>query len=297
MSKNYNSTLQSNNTDLQAILNTINELPEAGGTDPVLQDKTVTPTTSKQTISADSGYDGLDTVTVNAMPTATQATPTITVNTSGLITATATQAAGYVTEGSKSGTKQLTTQAAKTVTPSKSNQTAVSSGVYTTGAITVAAIPSQYITTTDATAAAGEIFSGETAYVNGSKVTGTFTIDTELSTQDSLITQIQNVVNSLPDAGGSGGGSGSVETCTVTISPMRFSRVFYVNNGQVVTEELLNIPTKNLTVTKNTIMFIDSGWSESSAETGECNKLFYSMASAVYAINGDCTLIAIDSPT
>ena len=27
---NYNSTLQSNNTDLQAILNTINELPEAG---------------------------------------------------------------------------------------------------------------------------------------------------------------------------------------------------------------------------------------------------------------------------
>lgn len=28
---NYNSTLQSNNTDLQAILNTINELPEAGG--------------------------------------------------------------------------------------------------------------------------------------------------------------------------------------------------------------------------------------------------------------------------
>ena len=31
MSNNYNSTLQSNNTDLQAILNTINELPEAGG--------------------------------------------------------------------------------------------------------------------------------------------------------------------------------------------------------------------------------------------------------------------------
>lgn len=29
--ENYNSTLQSNNTDLQAILNTINELPSAGG--------------------------------------------------------------------------------------------------------------------------------------------------------------------------------------------------------------------------------------------------------------------------
>lgn len=28
---NYNSILQSNNTDLQAILNTINELPSSGG--------------------------------------------------------------------------------------------------------------------------------------------------------------------------------------------------------------------------------------------------------------------------
>ena len=37
---------------------------------PKLQNKTVTPTTSKQTITAGSSYDGLDTVTVNAVTSA-----------------------------------------------------------------------------------------------------------------------------------------------------------------------------------------------------------------------------------
>ena len=50
------------------------------------------------------------------------------------------------------------------------------------------------IDTSDATAQANEIFKGETAYVDGEKITGTFTIDNELTTQDSLISQIQTVV-------------------------------------------------------------------------------------------------------
>ena len=148
----------------------IGSIPEAS--DPTLQSKTVSPATSQQVVTPDSGYDGLSSVTVNAMPTATQATPSISVSSAGKITATATQTAGYVSAGTKSATKQLTVQAAKTITPTKSSQTAVASGRYTTGAVTVAAIPSQYITTTDATAAATDILSGKTAYVNGSKVTG-----------------------------------------------------------------------------------------------------------------------------
>lgn len=99
--------------------------------------KTVTPTTSSQSITPSSGKY-LSKVTVNAMPTATQATPAITVGSDGLITASATQSAGYVAAGTKSATEQLTTQAAKAVTPTTSEQTAVDSGVYTTGAVKVA---------------------------------------------------------------------------------------------------------------------------------------------------------------
>ena len=63
-----------------------------------------------------------------------QATPEISVNQSGLITATA---------GVKSATYQLAFQPAKTITPSATSQIAVSSGYYTGGDVMVAAVPTQ----------------------------------------------------------------------------------------------------------------------------------------------------------
>lgn len=141
------STINKNTIELQAILDAVNALPEAGGgsTEITLQEKTVNPTLSSQLVQPDSGYDGLSKVTVNAMPSAVQATPSISIDSDGLITAVSVQDEGYIPSGTKTATKQLTTQAAKTVTPTKSSQTAVSSGVYTTGTITVAPIPDEYI--------------------------------------------------------------------------------------------------------------------------------------------------------
>lgn len=73
-----------------------------------------------------------------------QATPSLSLNeATGVVTAEATQAAGLVAAGTKKATMQLATQAAKTVTPSAAQQTAVASGKYTTGNVVVAAVPTE----------------------------------------------------------------------------------------------------------------------------------------------------------
>lgn len=96
-----------------------------------------------------------------ALPEVVQATPSISVNSSGLITASVTQEAGVVPAGTETATKQLSTQGAKTVTPGTSNQTAVSSGRYTTGTVTVKG---------DANLVAGNIKKGVSIF----NVTGTY---------------------------------------------------------------------------------------------------------------------------
>jgi len=101
-------------------------------------------TASGATVTVPAGYYA-ETAS-KSVATTTHPNPTASVNsTTGLVTASHTQGTGYVTGGTTTGTMQLSTQAAATITPSTSQQTAVAAGKYTTGAVTVDPIPSEYI--------------------------------------------------------------------------------------------------------------------------------------------------------
>lgn len=70
------------------------------------------------------------------IPTVVQATPKISFYANGQILATCTQETGFVEGASKNATMQLSTQAAKTWTPTTSDQTLIG-GYYLTGAQTI----------------------------------------------------------------------------------------------------------------------------------------------------------------
>lgn len=170
-----------------------------GGGNYTLQAKSVTPTKKQQSITPDSGYYGLESVTVTPIPDAFQDVSSVTVAAGEVLTGKIFVAAdGTVTTGtmpnvgavsqtltgtvvsytipkgyhSGSGTVKITLET-KTVTPTKSVQDVVPTEGKVLSKVTVAAIPDTYIETDDADAVAANILVDKTAYVKGTKVVGT----------------------------------------------------------------------------------------------------------------------------
>ena len=101
------------------------------GGSPNLQTKTnINPTTSSQTITYDTGYDGLDSVQINAMPSGTAGTPTASKGTvsnhSISVTPSVTNTTGYITGSTKTGTA-VTVSASELVSGS---ETKTANGTY-----------------------------------------------------------------------------------------------------------------------------------------------------------------------
>lgn len=199
---------------------------------------------------------------------APQATPTITVSSSGLITASATQSAGYIIAGTETATKQLTTQAAKTITPTTSSQTAVASGRYTTGAITVAAIPSNY----------EDVGTETTAYT------------TKISQLETAVAALESELEGKA-SGGSGGAN--IETCTVNFNNLTYNYVAQIINDNIIQidyqKNVTNTTIEN--VMKGSILYIDCGNFTTTGviASSTANAILINTSIALYQINGDCT--------
>ena len=125
-------------------------------------------TANGATVTVPAGYYA--SAASKAVATTTHPKPTVSINTStGVVTASHTSTAGYISSANTAtGTLNLTTQAAATITPGTSNKTAVAAGRYTTGAVTVAG---------NSNLVAGNIKKGTSIF----GVTGTFGGSTAIS--------------------------------------------------------------------------------------------------------------------
>lgn len=113
------------------------------------QDITVSPSTSKQTITADSEYTGLGTVTINAMPSGSASTPATTITANPTLSTSYTSGSGY----------KMTVSKTQSVTPTVSAGY-VSAGTAGTITITGTAYVVQSTITNNTTLPSGSTSSG-----------------------------------------------------------------------------------------------------------------------------------------
>lgn len=236
----------------------------AGGGNYQLQSKTATPTKKQQTITPDSGNYGLSDVVVEAIPDAYQDVTAVTAGAADVLTGkTIVSKTGVITAGTMANngavSKTLTTEDAsytvpagyhtgagkvniipedKTVTPTKAAQNIVATNGKVLNKVTVNAIPDNFVDTTDATATAGQILAGETAYVGSTKVEGTMP-------NNGAVTSTLDATNgkqtyTIPEGYHNGEGSVSITLEQKTATPTKTAQSITPATGKVLSKVTVN---------------------------------------------------------
>lgn len=211
----------------------------SGGGNYTLQSKTITPTKAQQNITPDSGYYGLNSVTVNPIPAAYQDVSAVDATAADVLANKVIVAAdGTITTGT------MTNNGAVDVTLDKDNRSYTVPAGYHNGLGTVV-VDSDLIDTTDADAVAGEILSGKTAYVNGVKVTGTMvnnsTVSITLDTETTSYTVLAGYHT--------GSDTVSITLEQKTVTPTTSAQVITPTAGKVLSQVTVNaIPSEYVDV-------------------------------------------------
>lgn len=198
-------------------------------------------------------------------------TPDISVSSDGLITASVSNPKGYQSESTtKTTTQQLTTKGATTITPSSASQTAVNSGVYTTGKITVSAVPTETKTITangTYNPTSGKYFSSVTVNVSAE----------DFNTQAKTVTPTESTQTVSPDNGYDG-------LSTVTVNPISSN---YIGSGVTTKSAATITPT-------TTDQTIDAGQYLSGAQTvkGDRNLVSENIISgkSIFGVSGSVVI-------
>lgn len=233
----------------------------AGGGSYNLQSKTVTPTKKQQSITPDAGYYGLSDVTVASIPEAYQDVSSVTAIAAEVLTGKIFVAAdGTVITGvmpnngavsktldgttvsyiipkgyhNGSGSVKITLES-KSITPTKSAQTVTPTAGKVLSSVSVAAIPENYIDTTDANATAANILTDKTAYVNGSKVVGAMPNNAAVS----KVLQISSESYTVPAGYHNGSGTVSIVTEGKTATPTKSAQTITPTAGKVLSSVMV----------------------------------------------------------
>ena len=228
----------------------------AGGGNYNLQSKSVTPTKQQQPVTPDSGYYGLSDVTVAAIPQAYQDVSSVTavagdvlankiiVTSDGSVTTGTMPNNGAVSQKldttttsyavpagyhNGSGTVSITTET-KSATPSKEQQKVTPTEGSVLSSVTVNSIPAEFADTSDATATAAQILTGQTAYVDGEKVTGTMPNNSPAAT----VLDTETSSYTIPAGYHDGTGSVSLSLETKSATPTKAKQTIEPSEGKVL---------------------------------------------------------------